>query len=231
MRLVRVAHPSLLLLAALSLTACWDVSTTGDNGVLTFTPQDCALDSCDLGGSLAVGGTATVQLAGAVEGQAIGDLTLISSDPGVIAVAPIDPGAGRWQMIGVGNGPARLVAIDTDGHEVDSTTVRAEVAAALALDFSLAGDEVRTVDETGNEVWSIDADELHWFQVVPESVGLPIMGAMSYAVNVDERLLGGQLVDDDLQRGDLNFLVPEGEYAVSFTSAQGLTLHVLFVAK
>src|SRR5262249_44407551 len=125
---------SLVLL--LGVGACNQVET-GRRGQVTFTPDDCGAAGCSFGDPLAIGGMTAVDIAGA-HGNRVDDPTLCAGWPGIVDVQAGAPRSGRFQLLGVGDGTADLLAMDPYGTVVDS--IRVDVRQIDDLDVDLIGD-------------------------------------------------------------------------------------------
>jgi hypothetical protein len=227
-------HVRLTLFAAslsFAAAACNTV-TTGDRGVLTFTPDECGRDSCDLGDELVVGGSTRVSLDDVDRHGDVDGLTLITDDPSVLRVDLIDRGSftSEWRVTAVGPGWARLIAIDGAGYEVDSTDVEARHPDRLAMDRRW-GQAVKSSRFGVDEVWTVEAGQDVRFDVRPVRHGWDMMGRVAYFVEIDEILHEGLAPEVDLVHGELGFRVPAGEYPVTFTAPDGTFIAVLIVAQ
>ena len=222
----------LALVPLAALAACNEV-TTGDHGVLTFTPDDCGEDFCSLDNDLAVGGSTVVTLEAAYEGDDVSGLTLISSDPTVLAVQRIDDGvySSEWRVTGTGSGYAQLIAIDYAGYEIDHTDL--DVRHADRLDVHRErGDAVGPSARAGyDQVWTVNVGTLVELQVAPYRHGSRMMGTMAYRVDIDQVLFDGLATGSDVDNGELAFKVAAGEYDVSFVAPDGHALSLLIVAQ
>jgi hypothetical protein len=222
------------LLPVLAISACdgWNSVEHGRYDVLTFTPDDCARSSCDLDDSIVVGGTFTVKLE-AVNGGNIDGLTLISSDPWVMDVYPLDWGAysADFEVIGTGQGWADLIAIDRYGYEVDYITIRVQHADHLYLDMAGGNADLAAESVPGGEVWNVTAGERVVFDVEASSGSWEMMGRLGFDVVIDELLLAAMDVDARLNEGHLSFLAPAGTHDVAFVAPDGTRLDVRFIAR
>jgi hypothetical protein len=221
----------LALVPLAALAACNEV-TTGAHGVLTFTPDDCGQDFCSLDDDLAVGSTTTVRLEAADDGDVDG-LTLISSDPSILAVQKIDDGAfsSEWRVTATGSGYADLIAIDYDGYEIDHTELRARFADRLDV-HAASGGAVGPTTRTGyDQVWTVNANKAIDLEVAAYRDGFHMAGAMGYQVDIDQVLFDHTSSGADLEHGDLEFNVPAGSYDVTFKALDGHSLKLLIVAQ
>ncbi len=216
----------------LALLAACNTITTGDNGVLTFTPDDCGKSSCSLDEELVIGGSTVVTLDDAGEGD-VDDLTLISSDPYVLRVELVERGAfdSEWRVTGTGAGSAEIIAIDAYGYEIDYTEVEVRRADKLALDREGGNAVGPSVRVNFDEVWTVNAGEDVSLHASPYRNGWKLMGRVSYDVSIDEILFDGLSPGARVELGELRFNVPYGEYPVTFRAPDGTAVDVLIVAQ
>ena len=235
MRSKSVLGLALVVPLAMLAGACNTV-TTGDHGVLTFTPDECGDENgCSLNDDLAVGGTMKISLDDASDqhGSDLSDLTLISSDPNVFQVALIERGAftSEWRVTGTGGGWAELIAIDRGGFEVDHTDLTVAFSDRLDIEHH-AGNAVGPTTRIGyDQVWTVNANQDVKLQAVPVRNGSRLTGKVGYRVDIDEVLFDSRLSSANIEIGQLDFRVPMGEYDVTFTSPDGSVLRVLIVAQ
>lgn len=207
---------------------------TGARGALTFTPDECGRDNCDLYDTLAVGGWSSVRVEAVDDNLSVSGLTLISANPAIVDVYPTYQGSlwSDWQIVGYNPGWVDLIVIDPLGYEVDHITIEVGYVDYLELDHVRGNAVGPTQDVQGfDEVWYVNAYETVSFDANPVRIGGYLMGRMSYGVVIDEALANALDSDARLEEGHLSFAAPSGEYAVDFTSPDGATLYVLFVVQ
>ena len=222
----------LMALPLVALAACNTV-TTGEYGVLTFTPDECGGDEgCSLNDDLAVGATLVVELE-AADGGDIEDLRLITSNPYVFQVERLSssPWSSEWKVTGTGDGWAELVAIDGLGYEIDKTRIDVRYADGLGVEH-VAGNAVGPTVRLGyDQVWTVNADERVELEIVPLEGRFRMMGRVAYQVDIDELLYAGMAPGSRVEAGELEFRVPMGEYDVDFVAPDGQSLRLLIVAQ
>lgn len=224
------------LIPLLTLAACsgWNSVETGERGALTFTPDECGRDGCDLDDPIVVGGSTIVTLESADSRYSVVGLTLISSDPYVLDVYPVYLGSSwsEWRVDGVGPGRADLIAIDEYGYEIDYIGVDVRFADYIYLEHTRGSAVGPSFDRQGfDEVWTVNAGRDVAFDVTPMLGGRDLMGQLAYAVEIDEVLFASSDPGARLDLGHVSFNAPAGEYAVFFTAPDGMTLSVLFVVQ
>jgi hypothetical protein len=228
-----VLFASLALGSVLSAGCDWNTVSTGDHGVLTFTPDDCGQDGCDLRDSIVVGGSAKVTLDTVDDAYDVDGITLISSAPSVLRVEAEYRGSlwSDWRITGVGRGYAELIAIDWNGYEIDHIEVYVDWADRLTLDQRF-GDAVGPEVSPGfDQVWTVNAYEDVGFQVEAIADGDRMMGELGFAVDIDEALFASLRSGSDLAYGELYFNVAPGDYDVRFTAPDSTTMNVLIRAR
>jgi hypothetical protein len=221
-----------LLTVALVTGACNEV-TTGKTGVLTFTPDECGEVSCSLDDDLAVGGSILVSIDERRAGGDLSDLTLITDAAGVLRVESVTRTAltSEWRVTALAPGPARLIAIDRQGYEVDYTDVGASSADKLRIEHR-AGNAVGPGARTGfDEVWTVKAGESIDLRIAPFHGNQRLTGRIAYHVDIDKLLHAGLSPGSSLERGELAFRVPAGEYDATFDLPDGQALRLLVVAQ
>jgi hypothetical protein len=220
----------------LSAAACdWNQVEHGRYDVLTFTPDDCGREGCDLDDEIAVGGALTVQIEAVDGDDDVFGLTLISSDPYVIDVYPIYEGSfwSEYEVIAYGAGWADLIAIDGAGYEVDYVTVYVAHPDTLFLHDRVgnAGWADRSRPEA-DETWTVRAGELVSLEARPAYDGFEMMGRMTFDVEIDESLLVTLDPASRLTEGRLDFRPTAGTHDVRFVSTMdGTTLDARFIAQ
>jgi hypothetical protein len=224
------------LVPLLTSAACtgWNSVETGARGALTFTPDECGRDNCDLYDTLAVGGSSLVRIEAVDDNRGVGGLTLISANPAIVDVYFVDQGAfsSDWEIVGNNAGWADLIVIDPYGYEVDHITIEVGWVDYLELDHGRGNAVGPTQDVPGfDEIWYVNAYETVSFDANPVRIGGYLMGRLSYGVVIDEALANALDADARLQEGHLSFAAPAGEYAVDFMAPDGATLYVLFVVQ
>src|SRR5262245_42834822 len=124
------------LALGLALVAGCNISQSGANERLDFTPTECGykLVGCNFADSIAVGGTIEVQIAARDGGTTTG-IDLATDTPDILAVERVPGSSPRtWQVTALGAGVGRLAALDEGGEEVDFLEVPMQVAVGLGLD-------------------------------------------------------------------------------------------------
>jgi hypothetical protein len=227
----------LAVLPLAALAACNTV-TTGGNGVLTFTPDECGESGCSLDDKLAVGTSALVRLEsnsddrGKLRGD-ISDLTLISANPNVFEVQLVrrDSQESDWRVTAVGNGNADLVAIDPGGYEIDFTPVQVRFADRLDL-VLVSGKAVGPNVRLGyDQVWTVNANQDVLFRAELSARGESLTGKVPFHVDIDRVLFDNLDFLNDTDAGELGFEVPAGEYPVTYQSPDGHILRALIIAQ
>ncbi len=228
---------AVLVPLAMLAGACNTV-TTGDSGVLTFTPDECGPGGCSLDDTLIVGGSTLVTLDDANDrhnNADLSDLTLITDNPGVVDVQVVKSSSftSSFRVTGVAGGRAHLIAIDRGGYEVDRTDVVVGYADAFDIYRGSKG-FVRDNDRAGyDQVWITQASAENDMTIYALRHGDRLMGRFEYHVDIDRVLFDGisAVWKDSLAKGHMVFRVPPGEYPVTFTTPDGLPLRLLIVAK
>ncbi len=221
-----------LITVALATGACNEV-TSGKTGVLTFTPDECGEVGCSLRDDLAVGASMLVSLDGAGRQVDLANLTLITNAAGVLRVEAVKRTAltSEWRVTALSAGPARLIAIDPAGHEVDYTSIAARAASAIHIEHR-SGNAVGPSARAGfDEVWTVKAGESIDLRPAPFSGNVRLTGNVAYHVDVDKKLLAGLAPGSKLDHGELTFRVPAGEYDAAFDIPGGPLLRLLIVAQ
>jgi len=223
-------------LSFLTLAAGCNEPKEGAYGNIQFTPDNCStedLRGCDFDDSIGVGGQIDVNIAG-IDGFSTAGVTLATDDPNVLVVAPIGDVSGRptWEVTATGEGVGRIIALDADDIQVDFIEVGVQLLSGLTTE-NFIGDAVGpTADPNYDEVWTVNADTIVSFYVVPLiGDGVPTMGRYQYDTVVDAAL--DPYLEEptsDPAGGYIRFSAPAGQYLVSFANLYqiGLTLDVLF---
>ncbi len=221
-----------LLATLVTATSACDTSTAGANDVLLFTPRDCGRIGCSFNLSIGTGGLVDVQIDPIGETSTAG-ITLFADPDFVLDVVPVtDNGQPTWEMLGVSPGIARLIAIDTDGIEVDFLEVVVQDADGLEL-LPVLGDAVGpdTSNPSYDQVWTINADQAVSFNLAQSIGGETMMGRFVYTATIDQEISDGLINTNDVSEGVLHFQVPVGQYQATFASTSGLTFDALFDAQ
>ena len=217
-----------------SLTAGCNVSTTGAEGNVAFTPEECGRSGCDFADGIGVGGVLNVQIGG-LDGFSTVGINLESSNPETLQVAIVGDVGGEptWSLTGLGIGPSRLMAVDLDGIVADYIDV--DVVQPDGLTLVPLGEAVGpTFDNPDfDEVWSINNNQQVIFQVTPV-VGIdaatttPVMGRYEYGHVIDGAMLEMVENEDQLVDGRLYFTpTADGPYVVTFSDNYGNSLTAL----
>ena len=226
-------HSIRFLLASLSFVAACNSVTTGDDGYITFTPDDCGQAWCSLDDTIAVGTSVEVTL-GVVDGfdHEVAHLTLVSDDPAVAVTFPL-PAAGvsRWQVLATGPGVTRLVALEGN-HYVDGTLITTESAWRLGLEVDEGPAFVSDAfgGRTAEETWHFPAGEEVSFRVRPfDLAGRELQGKLNLTTELDAPIFDARTGSADVPAGRLA-LRPmfAGDFGLSAYGPEGLVLDVAF---
>lgn len=211
---------SALLLAlpfASLLTACNEVET-GQNGLVTLTPDDCGKQGCDLDDGIAVGGTLTATLDGTDDRDAR-DLRLVSSAPWVVDVIATDTSGfdPEFRILGTGAGRADLIAVDQWGYAIDYFPVEVAMIGELSIDanadeLSVIGADVAFQAPIGSELR---------LEAVGLSRGRELTGDVQYLAELDAAIAQAMMPGADPSRGHLRLTVPAGDHDVRLTAPGG----------
>ena len=222
-----------LALASLSFVAACNAVTTGDDGYITFAPDDCGQAWCSLDDTTAVGTSIEVTL-GVVDGfdSEVAHLALVSDDPTVAVTFPIPTlGVSRWQVLATGPGVTRLVALDGSVY-VDGTFIATESAWRLGLEVddgpAFASDVFG--GHVAEETWHFPAGEHVTFSVRPfDLAGRELTGKLNLGTELDTPLFDALSSSADVPAGRLA-LRPMfvGDFGLSAYGPEGLVLDVLF---
>lgn len=222
---------SMALLTTAALVAGCNVSASGAEGNVLFTPDECGrYTGCDFEDSVGVGGTLHVHISG-LDGFSTAGVTLDSDAPEVLTVEPLADVSGRptWQLYGVSPGVARLLALDQDGYEVDLLEVAVQELSGLILQNVLGNAVGPTYDTEYDEHWIANADERVVFDVTPViGENVPTMGVYEYTPYIEDEEFDAYIGDVyGLDQGRLDFTAPAGQYGVIFENKAGHSLSVL----
>jgi hypothetical protein len=206
---------SFSLLAVLAAAAC-NLTTTGDRGVVTFTPDQCGQGFCSLGMDLAAGASIELTL-GSVGGASLRGLALVSADPRVAVVFPL--AFDRWHVVGVGAGRAYLRVVDRDGLHVDGTHLFVVMPSRLALE-RVHGSAFARLVVPGEEIWVAPAAADLVFRVRPiDDFGGGLMGKLDLSTEIDSLLYDALAPSSRLTEGELVFRpMAPGDYWMTVTS-------------
>lgn len=216
----RIKNVSILALLGASLAVGCNVTTEGNEGNVSFTPDECGrVGGCDFADGIGVGGVLSVNISG-LEGFSTVGIDLESSDPEVLQVEPTGDinGEPTWNLIGLGAGTSRLMALDADRVVADYIDV--EIIQPDRLMLVPVGEAVGpTLDNPDyDEVWQINNNQRVVFHATPvQGIDTPIMGRYEYVHDLDEAM--EEMVDaqDLLASGQLDFTpTADGEYTVFF---------------
>jgi hypothetical protein len=222
-----------MVLASVLLASACNSVTTGDDGYITFTPDDCGQAWCSLDDELAVGASLEVTL-GVVDGfdSEVAHLTLVSDDPSVALTFPLpDLGVSRWTVVAVGPGITRLVALD-HGRYVDGTAIvtRSAFRLGLEVDDGPAFSSDVFGGRFAEETWHFPAGEHVAFRVRPyDAAGRELAGKLNLETELDTPLFDALSSSADVPAGRIA-LRPmfAGDFGLSAYGPQGLVLDVLF---
>ena len=143
---------TLVALSLAGLVGC-DISTTGAEGKIAFTPDECGrFGGCNFADHVGVGGSLFVHVSG-LEGFSTVGIDVISGDPAIMQVTPTADigGQATWEIFGVTPGTASLIAVDADGATVDYIDVQVVVPDRLILQNPI-GQAVGPSDEVELQV-------------------------------------------------------------------------------
>jgi len=224
-KLPRLASLSLLALTTVPLAACNEVET-GANGVVEFIPDECGASSCDLDDGLAVDGTTELYLDG-VDGAYVDDLTIETSAPWIAQVIAIDGGVSpRVTLAGNAEGVTDVLALDRSGNVVDWITLQVRFPDELEVDVVGTGIDGPHLADDVDDLYFVDAGTDLYIDVRAFADGGPLMGAMSYDVQLDADLAYAVDPGDSLDDGHFRLTAPAGEHELFImTSTAWRTLH------
>ncbi len=216
-------------LGLFAIAAC-NAAQQGANDRVLFTPRACGnpLLDCTFDRPVAHGGFLEVQIRG-VDGASVTGLDVASSNPGILSVirAPEVGGVPSWQLHGATVGAVTLRATDA-GAEVDFIDVSVVAPTRLGL-VKIAGTAVGPTDEDGvDQAWTVTADQLVSFQVLPYATNTHLMGRLDYATELPagSTLLATEQSSSDRTQGYLYVQPPAGDYPFSFALAADSTIAV-----
>ena len=218
---------SLASVLALFTAAC-NVTTTGDRGIVSFTPDDCGLPFCSLDDTLAAGGSTAVDLSGDRDPRF---LTLVSDDPAVAVTFPLP--YDRWQIMGVGPGRVTLAVLTPGGRELDTTAINVALPASYGLVVQEGPAFTRAPEHPDEQIWQIPSGQTVAFRVRPyDWAGFELMGKLNLETEIDAALFSRLSPTSDLASGELAFdpMAP-GDYWMSVYDEAGLGLDVFFEAR
>ncbi len=216
----RIKELVFIAIFATGLATGCNVSTTGAEGNIQFTPDDCGrVGGCDFNDSIGVGGVVNVRIQG-LDGFSTAGVTLDSDDPGVFTVTAIpDQGGPIWEIYGAGSGVARLTAWDSTDTQVDYIDIGVQELTGLTME-NIVGSAVGTPSEDPgyDEVWTVNADERVVLHVTPLiGDGVPTMGRYLYTPFIEDQAFDDYINDYELlDLGQLDFTAPPGFYGISF---------------
>jgi len=223
------------LVPGLALVAACDISQSGGNERLDFTPTECGykLIGCNFADSIAVGGTIEVQITPRDGGTTTG-LDLATDTPDLLAVEPVPGSSPRaWQLTALGAGVGRLAALDDGGAEIDFLEVPMQAAVGLGLDEAGGRADGPTQEPGFDEVWTVDADRDAQFNVTARvGPGARAMGRFRYVPEPVGFILNYEL-DHHLEDGFIHFMLPEGDWSMTYrleiapTVEVGLLFHAV----
>ena len=215
----------MLSIICFPLVAC-DISSTGDNGELNFTPTECGVSlGCDFDDSIAVGGTLHVTVDGGAD-----TYQLDSSDNDVVRITG-DVRSNRWELLGVGIGRADLIAYDDSGEAIDWLTVEVDAVDTLAFDRQWGTVTEHAGDGEFDVIYTLKAGEEVGFDIRPMYRRTELMGHMQFVSAITPELNSALDYRADLARGELSFRTfSVGEHAVSF-AAEGREVAAKFIVE
>jgi len=202
-----------------------NISKTGDEGVVEFTPSNCGIYSlgCSFSDDMVAGGTVDLKLSDA-------SITEVTSDaPDIVAVSAAAEGG--FVLTGVAEGLARISA-QKDGSELDSISVRVITAERLTM-YPVIAATAKPFMEEAVEVWHIDADTPQSFYLGPKVEDhLKAMGRFAFdeAQLPDEVKAGFLDTDCDFKLGCFGVNLSAGSYPIELSS-QNLSLQARLEAK
>ena len=217
---------SLRLLVIPFLAAACNVTTTGDRGVVDFTPEDCGEGICTLDSELASSTSMVVAVDAPYEA---GPVTVITDDARVAIVFPLTHD--RWEVRGINPGFTRLVVL-TRYEELDSTPLRVAQTYRYGLETATPNAFQSAPEHAGEEIWQLRADVATTFTVRPyDRHGFELMGVPNLTTEIDAELFDAVSPSSNLPAGELllNAMLP-GDYFMT-VSADGVYLDVVFEAR
>ncbi|MCE9575465.1 MAG: hypothetical protein K8W52_20095 [Deltaproteobacteria bacterium] len=216
------------LLAPLMAAGC-NVSSTGNQGNITFTPSNCGDPTgCDLGDAIALWGTVDVQIA-RTSGGSITGLALESRDPTVASVESIASiqGLPAWRVTGADAGATGagatvdLAVIDTAAAEVDAVPITIKAADHLGFAKFVGTATGPAAADGYDESWTVPANQLVGFQARARLGTEDLEGRFLYDVVADPAgLMTHEPQGADHATGYINVQPPAGDYPLT------LALHV-----
>lgn len=220
----------------IGLVGC-NATQTGQQGLLGFTPESCgnnlATVGCNFDRAIAVGGKIEVKVAvleaDTVALDEVASLASRPSEPPLFSsLVPLqrDQTSASWSLVG---GPApgdgELVALRSDGGEVDSVLIRVEPIQALDV-LALEDDTVKTrgTDEDPYDVvFDVMAGRNSTFLARPvmfdpdKGEDVALMGTFAYAIdNLTPGLEEHIDASSQMENGTITFDGTAGEYDLTF---------------
>jgi hypothetical protein len=217
-------------LLPLVLAAACNVTTTGDRGEVTFTPDDCGQSFCSLDFDLAAGASMDVEIDALSPDLDPARLNLYAANGGVAVVVPIvSSGASRWRVIGVDAGRTSLIVVDHRGVHIDVTDLEVRRPSRLGLSLQHGPAVEHGGTPFGFEVWTVGAASWVDFHVRPlDFAGGEMMGKLDLDVDLDADLFAALDPAARLGLGELAIRpMAPGDYTASFYDAHGLVLDVV----
>ncbi len=234
--IMRTKISSFALTVVCLVVACGGGST-GDEGLIQFTPLDCGRTGCSFDSAIAVGGRLSLHLFAAEGASTIG-LDMRTSDAGVLSAEGVPDVGGRstWELTAVAAGSVDLEAIEPgegDGEDkvVDRLTVTVTAVARVGLE-NFIGDAVGPGAPGGgfDEVWTVNAAAPVSFRIsVFDGADAPAMGLFDYTVTLDPELQDN-LIDRDTSKGRLYVSPPAGSWSAEWVGG-GSTFRAQIVSE
>lgn len=228
----RLTHVSCIAVLASVLAMGCDVSTTGNQGAIAFTPDECGhFAGCNFANPIGVGGSLLAHISG-IDGVSTVGIDLEASDPQILAVSPTGDIGGQptWQLVGLAEGPVSILAVDAERQVVDFIDVSVVLPGKLMMENMLGEAVGPTADAPGfDERWIVNTNERAVFYVVAaQEDETPVLGQYGYTYAVDPGLMGDVTDPDSLSLGRLDITpTTPGQYSVVFESNAGHSIAVL----
>ncbi len=218
-----MTHMRFAYLLAPLIAAC-NVSSTGNQGNITFTPSNCGDPTgCDLGDAIALWGTVDVQIA-RTTGGSISGLALESRDPTIASVEAIAPiqGLPAWRVTGADAGPTGsgavvdLAVVDTTATEIDAVGITVRATDNLGLAKFVGTATGPAAADGYDESWQVPANQLVGFQTRARNGNEDLEGRFLYDVVADPAgLMAHEPQGADHTTGYINVQPPAGDYPLT----------------
>ena len=217
-------HALLTLVMACLSQGC-DVKRIGEEGLLTFHPDNCGTYAlgCSFDKPIAVGGSIEVRLSQNLEGE---ELMLRVGDSTRFDVKPTPSGASRtFEVTALSSGETALSAVNQAGESVDHVAIKAVDMESLRLrPFTNLSDEPDdSID--GVDTYFIAEGKLVSFWVGPDVGGeWQGMGRFSFALVEASAALEEAIQAEestDIKQGFVAFRMPSGDQSLALATLDG----------